>query len=109
MGSLKIVNTSKTMAMTKKQGEHLKIIEATFMRRLDAKYRKGQKEHGGNIWEKAGMLANAEDECTDFVVYIHTLREQLEEAYALLKRDNYPHAVSKAREIIEKIIGKPND
>lgn len=97
------------MAMTRKQSDHLRIIEASFIRRLDAKYRKGQKEHGGNIWEKAGMLANAEDECTDFVVYIHTLREQLEEAHALLKRETYPQAIAKAREIIEKIIGKPND
>lgn len=97
------------MAITRKQVAHLREIEAGIVRRLDAKYRKGQKEHGGNIWEKSGMLANAEDESTDFIVYLHTLREQLQEAAALLKRDRYPDAVAKAREIIEKIIGKPND
>lgn len=97
------------MGLTKKQAQHLHTIGASFMRRMDAKYKKGQKEHGGNIWEKAGMLANAEDEVNDLVVYLHTLREQLEEAYALLKRETYPQAIAKAREIIEKIIGKPND
>jgi hypothetical protein len=97
------------MAMTGKQTLHLKRVQLAAMKRINAKYKKGQKEHGGNIWEKAGMLANAEDESTDFIVYLYTLREQLEEAYALLQRETYPQAITKAREIIEKILGKPND
>ncbi len=94
--------------MTKKQLGHMRAIGESMVKKLDAKYRKGQKEHGGNIWEKAGMLANAEDEVTDLAVYVHTLRGQLEEAVSLM-RAGTPVAMSKARDIIKKIIGRTND
>jgi hypothetical protein len=44
---------------------------------LEAKYRAGQEEHGGNMWEKKGMLTHAIEEAIDQVVYLYTLREQM--------------------------------
>jgi hypothetical protein len=45
-------------------------------RDLAEKYEAGQREHGGNIWEKPGMLEHAIEEAIDMVVYLYTLREQ---------------------------------
>ena len=41
------------------------------------KYEAGQREHGGNCWEKPGMLSHAIDEVSDLTVYLWTLREQM--------------------------------
>jgi hypothetical protein len=57
---------------------HLRRLKEQFTLDLDAKYRAGQQEHGGNIWEKRGMLAHAIEEAIDQVVYLYTLREQLQ-------------------------------
>ena len=65
--------------MTAKHEEHLKRLKDQFTAELDEKYRKGQQEHGGNIWEKAGMLDHAIEEAIDQVVYLYTLRDQLKE------------------------------
>ncbi len=57
-------------------------------RRIHTKYLRGQREHGGCLPMKAGMLAHAEDEATDLVIYHDVLRAQLQkirtEAAALL-------------------------
>jgi hypothetical protein len=57
--------------------QHLARILAEFSLDLDAKYRAGQEEHGGNMWEKKGMLTHAIQEAIDQVVYLYTLREQM--------------------------------
>jgi hypothetical protein len=57
---------------------HLGKLKADFIADLDAKYRAGQVEHGGNLWDKPGMLAHAIEEAIDQVVYLYTLRDQLE-------------------------------
>jgi hypothetical protein len=44
---------------------------------IQSKYLRGQQEHGGRIWEKAGMLGHVEAEARDSMVYLHVLREQL--------------------------------
>lgn len=65
--------------MTKGQRAHIgRVIDAQTALMRD-KYRKGQKEHGGNCWEKPGMLAHAMDEAADLPVYLHTLWEQINE------------------------------
>lgn len=56
---------------------HLANLKAEFCADLDAKYRAGQQEHGGHIWEKRGMLTHAIEEAIDQVVYLYTLRAQL--------------------------------
>jgi hypothetical protein len=58
---------------------HLARLKSEFSLDLDAKYRAGQIEHGGNMWEKQGMLAHAIEEAIDMVVYLYTLRDQLRE------------------------------
>ena len=55
---------------------HVKRILDQFNKDLHAKYEAGQEEHGGNLWEKNGMLAHAIAEAIDLVVYLYTLQEQ---------------------------------
>ena len=63
--------------MSPEHEAHLSHLKTEFTADLDAKYRAGQIEHGGNIWEKPGMLAHAIEEAIDQVVYLYTLRDQL--------------------------------
>ena len=63
--------------MTSEHEAHLAHLKAEFTADLDAKYRAGQIEHGGNIWEKPGMLEHAIEEAIDLVVYLYTLRDQI--------------------------------
>lgn len=67
-------------SMTPDQEEHLEFIQDEFADLVEDKYRKGQKEHGGNLWEKEGLLDMAIDEAIDQVVYLLTLKQQFEEA-----------------------------
>ena len=64
--------------MTKKQTQHLKRIQNSFVKEVGKKYLKGQQEHGGNLFEKPGMLDMAIEEVLDLAVYLYTLREQSE-------------------------------
>ncbi len=57
--------------------QHLKRIVSEFSLDLEAKYRAGQEEHGGDLWTKPGMLSHAIEEVLDMVVYLYTLRDQL--------------------------------
>lgn len=41
------------------------------------KYKRGQREHGGELWRKKGLLNMAIDEAVDQVIYLLTLRDQL--------------------------------
>lgn len=59
---------------------HLKRIVDRVSADISAKYRKGQAEHGGNLWLKGGMLDYAIEEVLDLAVYLYTLKEQCEEA-----------------------------
>ena len=47
---------------------------------VDKKYTQGQQEHGGFLWKKRGLIDMAIDEAIDQVVYLLTLKQQLEEA-----------------------------
>jgi hypothetical protein len=59
---------------------HLKRITERLTADIAAKYRNGQAEHGGNLWQKPGMLDYAIEEVIDLAVYLYTLKEQCEEA-----------------------------
>ena len=63
--------------MTLEQESHLSHLKRDFCRWVDKKYRAGQKEHGGNLWQK-DVTKNAIDEAIDMVVYLLTLQEQIE-------------------------------
>jgi hypothetical protein len=43
---------------------------------IRAKYDRGMREHGGQLWRKEGLLDMALEEALDLVVYLYTLREQ---------------------------------
>ena len=55
-------------------------IIAEFGKLCAAKYDAGQKEHGGNLWDKKGLIDMAIDEAIDQVVYLVTLKQQIKES-----------------------------
>ena len=67
--------------MTAGQLAHLQRVKDEFTRICDQKYRKGQQEHEGNLYDKNinDLLDCAIDEAIDQVVYLLTIREQLQE------------------------------
>lgn len=65
--------------MTPEQEKHLQFLKDEFCKQLDEKYRKGQEEHGGDIWLKSGMLKNMTEEILDQWVYAKTLEFQMKE------------------------------
>lgn len=62
--------------MTDAQEGHLQILKEEFCERLDKKYRAGVAEHGGNLWEKEGLLDEAIMEVIDLWVYLQTRKQQ---------------------------------
>lgn len=66
--------------MTEEQQNHVKGIAEKFATLMSTKYEKGVKEHGGNLWEVGihDMVDMALDEAIDQVVYLMTLKEQLD-------------------------------
>lgn len=67
--------------------EHMNRIVELFTEQMTVKYKKGVKEHGGNLWEKGDIIDFAIDEAIDQVVYLLTLKDQLDsgEYYNLKK------------------------
>lgn len=67
------------MTMTLEQEQHLISIIRRFESMADAKYRAGQAEHTGNLWDLSPLqiLDNAIDESLDQVIYLITLRDKL--------------------------------
>lgn len=56
--------------------EHCESIIGQFSSEFRAKYQQGQREHGGNMLYKPGMLDEAIKEAIDLVCYLYTLRQQ---------------------------------
>ena len=58
----------------------MRVIKQNFERLVDSKYRKGQAEHGGNLFDTDLLTLTdwAIDEAIDQVVYLITLRHELE-------------------------------
>ena len=65
--------------MTSKQEQHLQDIKIFFCEKYDKKYRAGQKEHGGDLWKKIGIIDFAIEESLDLVGYLFTLKQQLKD------------------------------
>lgn len=65
-------------SLSHEQLAHLDSLKKEFCGLLDVKYRKGQREHGGDVWLKGGMLDHAIDEVVDLAVYLLTLKQQLQ-------------------------------
>lgn len=66
--------------MTHETSAHRDSVIAEFSRLCTQKYNKGQEEHGGKLWEKKGLIDMAIDEAIDQVVYLLTLKQQIEDA-----------------------------
>ena len=68
--------------MTASQEHHLASLKLAFSREFDAKYRNGQREHGGNLFEMTplDLIRNLKQEALDLWAYACTLEDQLIEA-----------------------------
>lgn len=60
--------------------EHAEFIGELAKQKLIRKYMRGQAEHGGRLWEKKGLIDMAIEEAIDQVVYLLTLKDQLDAA-----------------------------
>jgi hypothetical protein len=65
------------------------------------KYVRGQRQHGGRLWEKPGMLANAIDESTDLIVYLLTMREQLGHLADQLRTEGHTDAADRVARLLK--------
>lgn len=66
--------------MTPEQEKHLEIIKIVFNVKTNIKYRRGQEEHGGNLWDKSldFLIESAIEEAIDQFTYLVTLKTKLE-------------------------------
>jgi len=62
--------------MTLAQEDHLTDIQKTVGAEIDRKYRAGQAEHGGDLWERVPLIDDMIDESIDQVTYALTLKTQ---------------------------------
>lgn len=64
---------------TEEHGQHLHQIQMAASDMLEAKYRRGQSEHGGNLWgmPTARIVESSLEEATDQLTYLLTLRQQM--------------------------------
>lgn len=87
--SVERLNTGKNMRTTHftvrsehlsdGQSHHVEAIGKEFCNSLADKYIKGQREHGGNLYDKSidYLLTEAINECIDQFTYLTTLRERI--------------------------------
>jgi hypothetical protein len=87
--------------MSPQQQNHLQAIVADQEHKLLYKYPKGQKENGGDLWDKPGMMENVEEEITDLITYKYTLRMQLQQVLDLLEASD----AEKAKHRLAMILG----
>ena len=68
----------KKIEISPEQEVHLDSIKKTVCDIIDAKYRKGVAEHGGNLWKHntEWFMTNIQDEIVDLVVYFLTLKSK---------------------------------
>ena len=64
--------------MTQEQQQHLDNILEDFSRLASDKYRKGQEQHGGDLFLKKNLIDKAIEEAIDQVIYLLTLKRQIE-------------------------------
>jgi len=62
--------------------EHISHIQTEFDELVNTKYLQGIQEHGGHLWEKP-LEREAINEAVDQVVYLITLRDQIDEVCKL--------------------------
>ena len=62
--------------MSEEHEKHLKSVLNDLIKDVGLKYRRGQAEHGGEVWRRP-VWKDAWDEILDLNVYMHVLRLQL--------------------------------
>ncbi len=65
--------------MNAAQEQHLERLKTEVGQRMDAKFRAGALEHGGDLRDYAAerLVNEALDECIDALVYLYTVRDKL--------------------------------
>ena len=70
--------------MSEEHERHLHYIKERISHLLTARYRQGQAQHGGRLWEDRNVFSDALEEVVDLVSYMITLETKLESARAAL-------------------------
>jgi len=70
--------------MTLDQENHLAEIQQSISKRVNEKYRVGQSEHGGDLWERVPLVEDLIEEALDQMTYALTLKSQLGRVKKLL-------------------------
>jgi len=93
--------------MTLKQEDHLNGIIKTISGQVDRKYRAGQAEHGGDLWERVPLVEDMIEESIDQITYALTLQSQLGRAKSLLEdaRNAAPKNPVTAQKLITQAMG----
>jgi len=71
------------------------------------KYKKGQIEHGGQMWKKTGMLHAAMEEVADLANYLPTIELQLARAVRLIKAGDTDKGLLILQGLLSKRIEMP--
>lgn len=73
--------------MTDEQEQDLQEIQGLFHSLVDEKYRAGQKEHGGNLWNQTAekLIHNAIEEAIDQFTYLKTLHDKIQSQQQYIK------------------------
>ena len=90
--------------MTLAQEDHLAEIQETIAKQVDAKYRVGQAEHGGDLWERVPLVEDLIEEALDQMTYALTLKSQLTQVKQLLEeaRNAAPDKPVSAQKLITR-------
>ena len=88
--------------MTGDQRDHIARVLRAHNGLTQRKYEAGQVEHGGNCWQKPGMLAHALDEHADLTVYLQTTIEQLSEVASDLRKHGLPDWAERIERVLVK-------
>jgi hypothetical protein len=90
--------------MTLEQENHLNGVIRSVSGQIDRKYRAGQEEHGGDLWERVPLVDDMIDESIDQVTYALTLKTQLGRVRKLLEdaRDAAPENPVTAQKLITR-------
>ena len=77
---------------------HLQRLQTWIATRVDRKYRRGQAEHGGKLWEAPGLLAELQAEVFDLLAYSQALEEHAESIF-----EDYDTGQVTAGEALERV------
>lgn len=85
--------------------EHAQQIATRIVADVLEKYDKGQKEHGGFLWQKPGVLKMLRQELLDGITYEDTLRYQIQSALEYLTAGD----IESGKKVLTDILGDPTD